>query len=302
MSQDIVSFEVSLPIDEGFVGRSCNNPDCQRYFKVDVGALKDRMFCPYCGTRFSNDELWTTDQLEYLEKAALENAREIVFAEVDKMSGRLARQTSRNKYVKITHKPIRYRAKPVSPRYSEQQVDSELRCPECGFVFQVFGIFGYCPGCRSENLLIYDANLAIIQQEVSTSSDPDRALRHAYSDLVSTFEFYCSTRAASVTTETARFQRLFDSRKFFKRVLGVDIFDGLSDSDLLVLRRVFEKRHVCEHNHGIISERYARMIPEDSHLIDQKVELSLDELVSAARLLRQVLDNLIQAIQRQNPA
>jgi len=300
MSQDIISFEVSLPTDEGFVGRSCNDPDCRRYFKVNVDSLKDRMFCPYCGTQFSNDELWTTDQLEYLQKATLEKAREAIFAEVDRMFGKLARRTSRNKYVKITHKPIHYRARTVLPGYTEQQVDSELKCPECGFIFQVFGIFGYCPGCRSENLLIYDANLAIIRQEISTSSDPDRALRHAYSDIVSTFEFFCSTKAALITRETTRFQRLFDSRRFFKRVSGVDIFEELSDSDLLVLRRVFEKRHVYEHNRGIISERYARMIPEDSHLVGQEAELSLDELISAARLLRQVLDSLIQAIQRQN--
>jgi len=300
MGKDIVSFEVSVPTDEGFIGRSCNNPECQRYFKVHVESLRQEMFCPYCGTQFSNDELWTSDQLEYLQASAVEKAREIMLREIDKMFGRLARQASRSKYVKFTHKPIRYRAKPITPRYTEQQVDSELRCPECGFAFQVFGIFGYCPGCRSENLRIYDANLAIIEREVSTSSDPHRALRHSYSDLVSTFEFFCSTKAASLITETTRFQRLFDTRKFFKRKLGVDIFDGLSDAELLILRRLFEKRHICEHNRGIINDRYARMVPEDAQLTGQKAELSLDELVSAAKLLRYVLDNLIRAIERLN--
>jgi hypothetical protein len=85
--------------------------------------------------------------------------------------------------IKFTHTPIHYKAKPVVARYKEREVDSELTCPECGVIFQVFGIFGFCPGCRSENQAIYAANLAIVRQEIASAPDGDRALRHAYSDL-----------------------------------------------------------------------------------------------------------------------
>src|SRR4051794_18074419 len=57
-------------------------------------------------------------------------------------------------------------------------VDSELKCPSCATRFQVDGIFGYCPGCKSENLLIYDANLAIIKRELATTGGETRKLRH----------------------------------------------------------------------------------------------------------------------------
>jgi hypothetical protein len=295
MSKKIIQFKVTVPTDEGFIGRSCKNPGCGRYFKVHVDSFRDEMFCPYCGTRFSKEELTTDDQRKYFTEAALEKARKYVYDEIDKMFGRHARK-SRGKNLRFEYKPMRYREKSVRPRYEELQVDSELTCSECNFLFQVFGIFGYCPGCRSENLWIYDANLAIIRQEVSSSSDPQRALRYAYSDLVSTFESFCTTKAQSITTETARFQVLSSARKFFKQHLGVDIFDGLDNDDMLTLRRIFQKRHLYEHNRGIINARYTRMIPEDAKLLGTRAELSLDELEHAAESLRGVLDSLSRAL------
>jgi hypothetical protein len=298
---NIIRFSISLPTRDGFLGRECNNPDCKRYFQVHKESILSEMFCPYCGIKFSNNQLWTEDQNTYTRAAATEKGKEYVFGEIDKMFGKLARQTSGNKTVKFTHKPSNYRAKKVFPSYTERQVDSELICPDCNFRFQVYGIFGYCPGCRSENIKIYDANLEIIKQEVNSSKDPQRALRHAYADLVSTFESFCKKKAKQLNTENIRFQMLFEVRKLFKDHLGVDIFSGLSNDDLLALRRVFQKRHAYEHHQGIIEEKYIRMIPEDTHLLNQKAELSLDEFITASQALRYAFENLLQAIEKQKP-
>ncbi|MBK6965081.1 MAG: hypothetical protein IPH20_14370 [Bacteroidales bacterium] len=44
------------------------------------------------------------------------------------------------------------------------------------------------PGLQEDNTMIYEANLQIILNEVRNSNNPQRALRHAYGDLVTTFE------------------------------------------------------------------------------------------------------------------
>ncbi len=239
-----------------------------------------------------------TTRSKYIREVATEKAREIAHEEIKKAFGKLARQNSGNKFGKFTYKSSPYRAKSISPRYREHQVDSELFCPTCSFRFQVYGIFGYCPGCRYENLLIYDANLDIIKKEVSTNPDSPRALRHAYSDLVSAFESFCKRKARLLTTETTRFQMLFETRKFFKDQLGVNILDGLDNDNLIALRRVFQKRHAYEHYQGIIEAKYIRMIPEDAHLLNQKAELSLDEFVRASQAMRHALDNMNHAIEK----
>jgi hypothetical protein len=284
------SFTVTFPTEAGFIGRECNSQGCAKYFKVHEDSLRERMYCPYCGVSFGKEALFTRDQLKYAEDQAVEHAKEYVYGEFDRMFAKLARNF-RSGPVRIKHTPIRYRAKSVVPKYREKDVDSRLTCPECNVLFQVFGIFGFCPGCRTENQLIYDANLAILRQELANASDGDRALRHAYSDLVSTFEGFCARRAHT-SFANANFQDLFEARRVFKTHCAVDILDGLATDELLTLRRAFQKRHAHIHNGGIIGERYVRKIPEDSALLGKHADLSLEEFELAARALGVVIARL----------
>jgi hypothetical protein len=161
--------------------------------------------------------------------------------------------------------------------------------------FQVDGIFGYCPGCRSENLRVYDADIAIIRQEAASDPIPARALRRAYTDLVSTFEIFCRKEAARHEITGGRFQNLISAQKTFQSALGVDIIGTSSSIEALAMRRVFQKRHVAEHNGGIIDDRYVREIPEDATLLGQAASYSLDEFELAAFTVRQALESLVRA-------
>jgi len=290
---DILTFQISIPTDEGFLGRECNNPDCKKYFRVFAESIEEELYCPYCGTKFSGNELWTSEQLQYIRQASEEEAKEYLYSEIDKAFGGLARRMRGNKYITFKHTPMNYRAKLVQPSYSEKTVDTELVCPECHYRFQIFGIFGFCPKCRTENLKIFDANLAIILKEIANSQDPNRALRHAYSDLVSTFEQFCRKKALSFTQETTHFQNITSARDFFKKHHNTNIFDGISEDDQRIIRRVFQKRHIYEHDGGIINTKYIQMIPEDRPLLGQLAPLSEEEFRIAADILRRVLNNLI---------
>jgi len=147
-------------------------------------------------------------------------------------------------------------------------------------------------------LHVYDTNWAAIEQEVAKAENPDRALRHAYGDLVSAFEIFCAGKAKRFTRASPSFQVLFDTRRYFKDELGVDILDGIDPPDMLALRRLFQKRNVNIHAGGEITERYVKMIPEDKHLLGRKVEMSMTELETAAEALRKALLRLIRAIER----
>ncbi len=289
--KDILTFEVSVPTDDGFLARECNSQECGRYFKVHESSLADHFHCPYCGERFHKDSLFTAEQVKHVEAQLIETARETVFGEADKVFGKMARELRRGP-ITFKHKPIRYRAKSVSASYRDEKVDSELVCPNCETRFQVYGIFGYCPGCATENLLIYDANIAIVRQEIASAEDKDRALRHAYSDLVSTFEGFCR-KSAAPELEAANFQDLFEARRAFRQYSGVNILEGIATEELLALRRVFQKRHVHTHNNGKVSERYVRKIPEDSPLLGKNAPLSTDEFETAASALRKVIDQVV---------
>ena len=287
MANHVHRLSISVPTDSGFIGRSCAS--CHRYFKVHVDFLDKLLHCAYCGVGSSKEDLLTADQRRHVKQAGLEKAKEIAYREVDRMMADLARRFRGQKHITFKHKPVNYRARLVTPTYRERKVDSEITCPQCGTRFQVYGIFGYCPGCTSEQTLIYDANVEIIQSEVHGSADPRRALRHAYGDLVSTFETICKRHANRLHITGGRFQDLFDARKTFKDAVGIDMLETVPPANLLILRRVFQKRHTAGHAGGVIDEKYVRLIPEDRAMLGKEVEFSLPEFLEAARILRPVL-------------
>lgn len=288
------TFKIAIPTDaDGFVGRACDAPDCRQYFKIYVPDHGDYLHCPYCGVRFSRNSLFTSPQLKYAKEAAIEEARIYAIDEIQKMFNKAFRG-SKN----ITYKPGRPpRKRTVRPHYVERDVDTEFECAECSIRFQVYGIFGYCPGCSCENLQIYDANWANIKRKLDTAPDKDRQLRHAYGDLVSTFEVFCNRKAKRVSQENGSFQVLFDARKYFKTHAGVDMLANITGDDLLALRRVFQKRHVCIHAGGEITDRYVKMIPEDSKLLGTQVVLTVEELDTAATAMRIALGELVKSIE-----
>lgn len=282
-------FTISLPTDQGFFGRKCPDETCGKYFKVHQDHIGEILFCPYCGTELKGKELFTQEQTKYINKEAERVITDYAAKEFEKM---LSDAFKGNKYVKFTPSPQRHVFKTSSIK--EKKVDTEIECPDCHTRFQVYGIFGYCPNCHTENIMIYDANLQIIRNEVLSSSNQYRVLRHAYDDLVSTFDTFCSHISQKNGLPESKFQNIFETRRYFKdSVLQIDILNGLSDQEILTLRRVFQKRHVNIHDKGIINEKYIQFIPEDQKLLGLKVTLTLEEFENAAVVLKKVILNLI---------
>jgi hypothetical protein len=78
-------FTISLPTDEGYLGRECKNPDCHRYFRIHSDDVQEQMFCPYCGQQFPKKEFLTTEQRDHVRKVAKEKATKYAHDEINKM-------------------------------------------------------------------------------------------------------------------------------------------------------------------------------------------------------------------------
>ena len=70
------SISIPIPADEdAFTGRECPQPDCEGYFKIELGTgHKDEglpCHCPYCGHSAGHDHFWTKEQIEYAKSVAM---------------------------------------------------------------------------------------------------------------------------------------------------------------------------------------------------------------------------------------
>lgn len=166
----MLRWNLPLPTDgDGFVGRICRVAACGRYLKVQSRDVPSKLICPYCGAEGAVSQTHTPEQSAYARQVLEEKARKFMHDEAQKM---FRHAFSGLKHVKFTPGPA-YVEKNVRPRYREKSVDTDLTCPQCSFRFRVYGIFGYCPKCRTENAEIYDTNLAIIRQELAASTDAE---------------------------------------------------------------------------------------------------------------------------------
>lgn len=283
---NILSFKISIPSKDGFVGRECNNSICKRYFKIHQESLKDDMYCPYCGELFNKNELWTQDQLSFARAQVVEEGTAHIMGKMDE----IFKDAFRNTKNVIYKSSGSYQKKYIAPP-AEKKMDVEIRCSNCKAGFQVYGTFGYCPCCRYDNILIYDTNITIILEEIDSASDKSRALRHAYNDLVSTFEDFCKKK--NTTGKAYNFQNLDSAAQFFKTVSGKNLLENISNSETEIIKRFFQKRHVYQHNHGIIDQKYISIVPADTALLNTMAILDLNELKDATVVLRKMLLNVI---------
>jgi uncharacterized Zn finger protein (UPF0148 family) len=270
------SVSIAVSTDNGFIGRVCPEAECGRYFQVQLSRLGPSCSCPYCGAESSKEQLLSPSQRKQLEAKlndeVLPQLAHDLFGDV--LNG------FRGSMWKVTRapKPV---PKPESAPEAERRADSEIHCAHCAAAFRVDGIFGMCPFCKTEDVLVYDASLRVILQQVKQHNEDRRYLRHGYYDLVSTFERFCRSESKGTPEATARYQNLRDAADAIRRLRRVELWNSLAAEQWLSVRRVFAKRHVLTHDDGRIDQRYLETVPEDRLLFGTTVDLSVEELESA---------------------
>ncbi|MEQ9403195.1 MAG: hypothetical protein RIM99_06410 [Cyclobacteriaceae bacterium] len=278
---------VEFPTDQGFWGRECKR--CKKYFKIHVEDLQEKSYCAYCGEEFDNLDLNTPEQQDALDKVK----RQLGLSVAEKLFGDMMQDVFKNSKI-WEYKPGKKTQITPPKEHLEKKVDSALKC-SCGTRFHVFGIFGFCPGCRDENIMIYEENLKIILKEIEESDNMIRQLRHAYNDLVSTFERFGKQYGDKLgIAKGTNYQDLKNVVRAFKK-FDIDIYEGISLEEKLIIKKIFQKRHVLQHNAGRINEKFQKQFPEEEFQLGEQVPLDKNEFICGAEVLKKVINNILKS-------
>ena len=294
---DTFKLSVSMPTDEnGMIGRKCPSKECQKYFKLKpgTGMPTDICHCPYCGTEGNASDFLTDEQMEYVESIAVKHVVEPLMDNF-KRSVESLNYSTRNSFIQLKFSVNAPNFRVHS--YSEKDIETDVTCDSCGLEFGVFGVFASCPDCGRLNVYsVFSNSLETCRKRLllldlkDTKTDKglcEAILQDALSGAISAFDALGKKLREEypyIFPEKPRnlFQNLISLDSCLKENTDSDIKSRIGDKDLGNLLKLFQVRHIYEHNIGVIDEKFIKKIPSYSYMLGKKYPLErsgIDDLI-----------------------
>jgi phage FluMu protein Com len=302
----------AMPIDaRGFMGRKC--PQCKKYFKVKFGTglHGSRCNCPYCGFTTDHEGFVTEEQLKYAQSVAVNEYVDDVFDSVlQDFERELKRLEDANREGVIQIRVESYRS-PLTwslDIYQEKEVETYVKCDHCGLEFEVYGVFANCPDCKALNAaVIFSKSIEVSHKRLKTSlsaGDPElqkALLEDALSAGVSAFDGLgkaLQTRYPSMFMDKRKnlFQNLEALGKCLTQSVGKSLSDIIGKENYDFLWRMFQVRHIMEHNMGVVDADCVKKTPDLSSLEGCKYALKQEEVERFLSILSEAGNRIIELL------
>jgi len=305
---------VSIPTDEhGDLGRECPNPECLGYFKIrppGTGLIGDNLpcHCPYCGHAGPTNTFFTVAQIEYAQSVAMSRVSKAIVQNL--------------KQLEFNHRPrgafgigmslAVKEGRPVPIRhYREQKLETEVVCDHCTLHYAIYGLFAFCPDCRTHNslqILFKNLDLVLKQVALSEAQEDDGMKRYLLEDAlencVSAFDGFgretCKVRADRSSnadkSQSVSFQNIDVAADRLRDLFGVDLRGAVPPTEWAVIRQGFMKRHVVAHRSGVVDDRYIAETGDPDAVAGRRLALALREVRELAdhlQSLGQVMTSLL---------
>lgn len=164
---------------------------------------------------------------------------------------------------------------------------TRFKCVKCGTRNDIRGRFGFCATCGwRSNVADLRAEIDSLRTELNAErTTPEDAVRK----MISMFDACCRDFVAQLAKlpmlQRRREEALgilfhrIEAAAIVERIFGIGLFRGMAD-DLAFLRRMFQRRHVFEHEGGVATRRY--------------IEESGDTSIAEGTLIRETRENAHQ--------
>ena len=286
-----------LSDEKGYLDRECPNENCLYTFKINMDDWSNKVsdeavHCPMCGHTDIKDNWWSQEQLKAMQDIAADYAMSLITGKLDETFGKLARSTRNNKYVKITYKPGRRISFVNNPIGQSEEWETDIECEKCGTRYSVIGSAYFCPCCGYNSAIsVFDETLDSIEKMLLSLPEMkelltklhgrDKAetmcrgmLESSLGDIVSAFQKFAECKYKSKSSSSVRvndFQIVEKGSKLFVKAVGKGYDEWLSKKELDRMNLLFQRRHILEHNGGIVDERYLQQSGDASYVLGQHI-------------------------------
>ena len=191
-----------------------------------------------------------------------------------------------------------------------------LVCDVCSRSYGVYAIGLFCPDCGAPNVqLHFRREVELIHRQIKIAEGQNalgdvelgyRLMGNAHEDVLTAFEatlkavYIHLTRLSEPVDARAdvgnEFQNVERARKRFLE-LDINPFDGVSESDLILLMDCIQKRHVIGHNLGMTDGRYLSLThTEEGHQLGESVQVLGVDIGRFAEICLSVVGDLERAL------
>ncbi|MCD7770262.1 MAG: hypothetical protein LUH36_09150 [Oscillospiraceae bacterium] len=305
--------------EKGYIDRECPNKNCMFTFKINLQDWEEKVsdeevHCPMCGFVGTSDQWWTQHQLESIRDNAANYAVSMITAQLDDAFRNFTRSTRKNKYVKITYKPGKRITFQNNPIGQSEEWETDITCEKCGTRYSVVGSAYFCPCCG------YNSAVSVFEESVDNigkmlDSIPemkllltkpygkDKAetmcrglLEGSIGDIVSAFQKFASCYYDKLTGKVSRvndFQIVDKGSKLFQNATGKGYSEWLSEYELQKMNLMFQRRHLIEHNNGMVDQKYIEKSGDTSYVVGQRLVVKKSDVLELLTLTKKLAKGLM---------
>jgi hypothetical protein len=303
------SIDVPIPTDErGLVGRRC--PACLRYFKLKLGTglPTETCHCPYCGYAADISEFTTPEQEEYVRSVGMREAQERIIKPMMRRFGEslkgIERATSGGPIQIRVEVRDQWRSIPLA-LYREREVETDVTCLECGLQFAVYGVFATCPDCTGMNAsAVFHKSMEAARRRLSLldgdldSEMIEGLLSDALGSAVGAFDAVGKELCrrfpyALPSTPRNLFQNIEALSAALAKATGSSLAEAVGEEQYASLARMFQVRHVYEHNLGVVDADAIKKVPDLAAWRGRKYVLARREIEAFLQSLNEAYDAVV---------
>lgn len=304
--------------EKGYFDRECPNEKCLFKFKISMADWKNKVsdeevHCPMCGHVDTSDKWWSQEQLENIKKIASSYAMSYIQQEINKSFKKLENSTKNNKFLKVKYNPGKNITFTNNPIGQSEEWNLDIICEKCGTRYSVIGSAYFCPCCGYNSVeKVFDESLDTIEK--MTNSIPkmkivlidefglDKAetmcksmIEGSLGDIVSAFQKFAEDKFKKISIKKVQvndFQIVEKGNALFTEIMNKGYDTWLTSNELEKMNIFFQKRHLIEHNNGLVDQKYLNKSKDYSYSLGQRIIIKETDIYELLKIIKNLTNGL----------